>query len=196
MLGPKLTQAMHIYVLRLVQGKYYVGQTADVIKRYQEHSGGQGAAWTKRYKPIRLLRTLPCTSPFDEDTVTKQYMAKYGIDNVRGGVHVQVELSTAVRGVLQKEMRGAQGACFQCGQHGHFIRTCTDHASKSKKSTSKGSDAIAAVTPAKITARRCAYCIVHKLSSGPLFSTWENRCASCGTQLLGFGKTSHKLAPI
>jgi predicted GIY-YIG superfamily endonuclease len=38
-----------VYVLQLEDGKYYVGKTADLPKRFKEHREGNGAAWTINY---------------------------------------------------------------------------------------------------------------------------------------------------
>jgi hypothetical protein len=74
-----------IYILELEYGKYYVGKTDDVDKRYQQHLNGQGSYFTKKYKPVRILRIVPDANDFDEDRYVKEMMADHGIDNVRGG---------------------------------------------------------------------------------------------------------------
>jgi predicted GIY-YIG superfamily endonuclease len=83
-----------LYILKLEQGKYYVGVTSrSVSERVSEHQHGfMGAKWTKRYKPIKIIdkRDLGVTT-YDraeqyETRVTTRYMKKYGINNVRGGL--------------------------------------------------------------------------------------------------------------
>jgi len=81
-----------IYVLKLTSGKYYVGKTFNIDKRYEEHLSGKGSTWTKLYKPTSIIEVRKSTSGFDEDKVTKEYMAKYGIKNVRGASYVAKEL--------------------------------------------------------------------------------------------------------
>jgi cellular nucleic acid-binding protein len=115
---------MPIYILKLQHGKYYVGKSVDPIKRYQEHLAGAGSSWTRLHNPVSLLETRPERSPLDEDTVTKEYMFKYGIDNVRGGSYVTTELSAAQHTALQTEFRSARGLCTRCGQSGHFVKDC------------------------------------------------------------------------
>ncbi len=88
----------NIYILKLEHGKYYVGKSDDVMKRYQQHLCGNGSAWTRRYKPISLEKTIEGVSSFEEDKITKEYMSKYGIENVRGGSYVEIELDD-----IQKE---------------------------------------------------------------------------------------------
>jgi hypothetical protein len=116
--------SLSIYILRLQGGKYYVGKTMNVAKRYQEHVNGQGAQWTRLYKPISVEQTIPNASPFDEDKMVKECMAKYGIENVRGGSYVQEELSEFHMDALNMEIWAAQDKCTQCGRKGHFVKDC------------------------------------------------------------------------
>ena len=39
-----------IYILRLEQGEYYVGKTANPDFRIESHFNSEGSAWTKLYK--------------------------------------------------------------------------------------------------------------------------------------------------
>ena len=114
-----------IYILQLTGGRYYVGKTNNIARRYQEHLNGSGSAWTRRWPPTTLVKTVDATSPFDEDKTVKEYMAKYGIDKVRGGSYVSETLDAAQHDLLTKEIRGAEGRCTQCGGAGHFAAACT-----------------------------------------------------------------------
>lgn len=52
-------QPYHIYVLELEGGYIYVGKATDIKVRLEEHMHGQGAHFTKKYKPTgRLLKRL------------------------------------------------------------------------------------------------------------------------------------------
>jgi predicted GIY-YIG superfamily endonuclease len=114
-----------LYVLELDKGKYYVGKSADVSKRFNQHQSGSGSAWTKLHKPIRILETRPLTSIHDETNVTKDLMKKYGISNVRGGPYTAVELPVEQEDMIRHEMRAATDACYKCGKPGHFANRCT-----------------------------------------------------------------------
>jgi predicted GIY-YIG superfamily endonuclease len=114
----------NIYILRLQGGNYYIGKSDDPMKRYDEHLRGQGSAWTKLHKPISCERVILNASAFDEDKYTKEYMAKYGIDKVRGGTYVERDLSQEQVDSLQKEIWAAQDKCTRCGHQGHFVDAC------------------------------------------------------------------------
>ena len=47
------TSTNYIYVLKLEQGKYYIGKTNNIKRRYMEHLQGSGASCTAKYKPLR-----------------------------------------------------------------------------------------------------------------------------------------------
>ena len=87
-----------IYVLKLVEGKYYIGMTRNMERRYREHKFGRGATWTNKYKPIEILETHEyiddrkfkgnySSSKLQkiENRLTLKYMEKCGWNNVRGG---------------------------------------------------------------------------------------------------------------
>lgn len=115
-----------IYALRCDQNKWYIGKTDRPVAtdRIIEHFNGTGAKWTQKYKPIAIDRVWEGCDSFDEDKYTKMYMAKYGIDNVRGGSYVQIELDPDLRKFLQRELFGASDLCFKCGERGHFVANC------------------------------------------------------------------------
>lgn len=84
-----------LYALELQGNNYYVGMTSygDPYKRYKEHVNGgpRSAGWTRLYKPLTILETrkVGMMSQSEcaklEDSMTVEYIDKYGIDNVRGG---------------------------------------------------------------------------------------------------------------
>ena len=114
----------NIYILRLQGGKYYVGKTENVMQRYADHMRGAGAAWTRKYKPTDILKVIENASPFDEDRYVKEYMKRYGINNVRGGAYVTDELDAVQEEALRREIWGATDCCTRCGRKGHFVKDC------------------------------------------------------------------------
>lgn len=113
-----------IYVLQLEKGKYYVGKTKDPHFRIKSHFNSNGSKWTQLYKPLKILELKRNCDDYDEDKVTRQYMDKYGIDNVRGGSFVSVKLDKSVIHTLQQMEIGTNDKCFKCGEKGHFAKEC------------------------------------------------------------------------
>jgi predicted GIY-YIG superfamily endonuclease len=114
----------NIYILNLENGKYYIGKSNNIANRVQQHIEGDGSVWTRKYKPISVKQILQNVSPFEEDKHVKEYMAKYGIDNVRGGSYVSEYLTHEEYSLLQKEIWGAKDCCTVCGRSGHFAKDC------------------------------------------------------------------------
>jgi len=113
-----------LYVLKLEKGKWYVGKSVDIKKRYQQHLGGSGSAWTKKYSPVSLVESRPINSLHDENNLTKDYMKKYGVQNVRGGSYSQIDLDDSTIAVLNNEFIGNDNKCLKCGLEGHFANRC------------------------------------------------------------------------
>jgi predicted GIY-YIG superfamily endonuclease len=114
----------YIYILQLEKNKYYIGKTKNIEKRYKEHKDGTGSKWTKKYKPIKIINTFETISQFDEDKYVKEYMSKYGIENVRGGSYVSLELDDISIITLQKEIWHSKNLCTRCGRNSHFVENC------------------------------------------------------------------------
>ena len=115
---------VYIYVLELVDSKYYIGKTDNPQFRLESHFNSNGAAWTKKYKPINIIELIPNCDDYDEDKFTLKYMEKYGINNVRGGSFVSINLDNNTIEFLNKMSNGTNNKCFNCGEIGHFIKDC------------------------------------------------------------------------
>ena len=114
-----------VYILKLEDNKYYVGKTNNLRRRYMEHvSGKRSSAWTKKYRPIRIINTIPDAHCLDEDKVTVEYMMKYGIENVRGGPYVSIKLSQNTMNHIIRRIRMACDQCVYCGSANHFCTYC------------------------------------------------------------------------
>jgi hypothetical protein len=115
---------VYIYVLKLEQGKYYIGKTNNPQFRLETHCNGNGSAWTQKYKPLKVIKLIPDCNDYDEDKYTRQYMDKYGIPNVRGGSFVKVNLDKSTLDFLQHMSNSTNNKCFTCGESGHFANEC------------------------------------------------------------------------
>ena len=113
-----------IYVLLLNDNCYYIGKTTKhVDERFNEHMKGS-AAWTTLHTPIKIIETLNTTNPMDEDSVTKKYMLKYGIENVRGGSYTKITLDDWMIQALKHEFSSIDNCCYKCKKPGHFSKEC------------------------------------------------------------------------
>ena len=45
----------YIYVLKLVEDRYYVGRTINIFRRIHEHFTDGGSIYTKKYKPLKVV---------------------------------------------------------------------------------------------------------------------------------------------
>jgi hypothetical protein len=74
-----------------------------------------------------LVESKPITSPHDENNVTKDYMKKYGVENVRGGSYSSPSLDESIIYILREELFcNADKTCFLCGCKGHYMQDCPD----------------------------------------------------------------------
>jgi predicted GIY-YIG superfamily endonuclease len=117
---------MSIYMLQLQEGKWYVGSSQNVNERYKQHVDGLGPEWTQTYKPLRGNIVRQKGNGFHEDMYTKKLMARYGIENVRGGAYCSVILSPETIEHLRRELTSSSGACYHCEKTGHFSDKCPD----------------------------------------------------------------------
>ena len=121
---------IYVYAVKCQNEKWYIGKTTNPKFRLEQHFDSQGSCWTRKYKPQKLDKLIPNCDKFDEDKLTKQYMEKYGIENVRGGSYSSIALDDEQHRLLSKELDSANDNCFRCGETGHFAAQCrfkTEH---------------------------------------------------------------------
>jgi hypothetical protein len=114
---------VYIYVLELENDKYYIGKTNYPNIRINKHFNNNGSQWTSKYKPIKVIEILANLDDFDEDKITLQYMKSKGIDNVRGGSFVTLNLDENTIKFIERMLNNSTNKCFKCGGD-HFIKDC------------------------------------------------------------------------
>jgi len=115
---------VYIYILKLEKNKFYVGKTNNPYFRLENHFSQNGSAWTNKYRPIKVLELIPNCDDYDENKYTEIYMKNYGIENVRGGSYVQLNLNENTQKHLERNIRGTSDKCFRCGRSNHFVSDC------------------------------------------------------------------------
>lgn len=82
----------YIYVLKLVEDRYYVGRTSNIFRRIQQHFTGVGSVYTKNYKPLKVIEVEEEITTEDERFKTMAVMEKYGWERVRGSGWCSLEI--------------------------------------------------------------------------------------------------------
>lgn len=82
----------YIYVLKLVEDRYYVGRTSNIFRRIQQHFTGVGSIYTKKYKPLKVIEVEEEITTDDERKMTFKYVEKYGWGSVRGSYWCSLEI--------------------------------------------------------------------------------------------------------
>ena len=117
-----------IYTLLLTTDKYYVGKTTqDPQVRFQQHLSEQGAKWTVKYKPLKIIDTYESECPFAEDKTTKDYMITFGIENVRGGSYCSIDLPDWQIQALEHEFKSIKNECYKCKKTDHYAKVCEQY---------------------------------------------------------------------
>lgn len=93
---------MFVYVLKLNNNKYYIGQTNNTNFKLTDIELNE---WTKLYAPINIIKLK---SHHNEDKYVIKYMEKYGLNNVRGGQFNDVKLTDTqietIKNIINKEI--------------------------------------------------------------------------------------------
>ena len=62
----------YTYILECADGTYYVGSTFDLERRLVQHRTGEGAEYTRRRRPVRVVWTAEFNSVRDAYFLEKQ----------------------------------------------------------------------------------------------------------------------------
>ena len=95
----------NLYIILLENEKYFIyyTETTDHDKLFFECVFM--FSYLKTNKPIKIIDTIWSIDMFDVDKTVKKYMAKYGINNVRGGSYQSEKLTYIQESVLRQEIQ-------------------------------------------------------------------------------------------
>lgn len=85
---------VNVYAAKLENEKYYIGCISDPLVINGRKKLKINSNWTKRHKPLSIIESYE-ESIISKTYLTRIYMKKYGIQNVRGGGYCNIELSAA-----------------------------------------------------------------------------------------------------
>jgi predicted GIY-YIG superfamily endonuclease len=116
-----------IYVLALENGFFYVGKSSDIEARLQQHFSGDGAQFTRLYRPLEEIETItPRMDDLEawERIETLEQALVHGIDKVRGHRFTSVHLSMQQRKCFFEEVVERYDLCRRCGRDSHMVNEC------------------------------------------------------------------------
>jgi predicted GIY-YIG superfamily endonuclease len=87
----------YIYVLQLIDDRYYIGRSQNVLYRIEQHFNGDGSVYTKKFKPLKVVEIVEETTNEDERNKTIEYIKKYTWEKVRGYVWCRIDYKNPVK---------------------------------------------------------------------------------------------------
>ncbi len=90
----------YTYVLELEDAKFYVGTSANLSNRLYNHFTGDGAVWTRKHAPLRVVEVVTGGKEREKEK-TLQWMKDKGYENVRGYSWVTLRLDGPPRELTQ-----------------------------------------------------------------------------------------------
>lgn len=99
---------VYIYILKLEQGKYYVGKANNLSQRLEGHFNPtrRGSVWTDLYKPISVVKTFKTMFPKEDELLwTLKMMKQFGIENVRGSAYTQTTLTNKTVTSIEERLK-------------------------------------------------------------------------------------------
>ena len=140
-----------VYILKLKDNKYYVGESKNIKERINSHINKKGSKWTIKYDVEKQIQSnLNYNKNLNELIETLNLMSLYGINNVRGSIFTTLNLSNSDKFYAAKLYCELNNLCLKCGKSGHFINNCYE---KNEAEWIKMFDT-------KLNNRRCIECAI------------------------------------
>ena len=134
-----------VYVLKLDNGKYYVGKSESSVKsRVNDHisRGSRSAVFVKanttatsQIKYLRPKTYIPEDLARWEEEETIHAMLTFGFRNVRGYVWAKREHDLDDYKMIRMWLQGRMETCYKCGRKGHLACACPHTAMKNSEMT-------------------------------------------------------------
>jgi len=101
----------YIYVLKLVDDRYYIGRSQNIVQRIEDHFSGNGSVYTKKYKPLNVVEIVEEKNNDDERNKTIEYIEKYTWEKVRGYAWCKVDYKNPLKlnNATKKELKVNDG---------------------------------------------------------------------------------------
>jgi cellular nucleic acid-binding protein len=142
----------NLYVVKLKDNQYYIGLDNSELNTSQQILVND---LVSVYEPESIEKIIPKCNQFDVDKYTKMYMSKYGIENVRGGAYLHLNMLDSTIKFVQHEISSVNDLCYKCNSARHFAQKC-----RSKKTTQ--------LKKIDLKNRKCNYC--------RKYGHWANNC--------------------
>jgi predicted GIY-YIG superfamily endonuclease len=120
-----------IYVLENLSGgtpRFYVGKSNNIIQRVNAHMSGQGGVGYLSGRNLRHVSLISNGSLRDleswERNETLERMYRFGINNVRGWMFTDLELSDEDHETAFNQICEKRDLCRRCGRNSHFQGNC------------------------------------------------------------------------
>lgn len=93
-----------LFVFKLQEDKYYLGFTTDYERIFVEWKVGFGPEWTRKYRPVSVELVIENAESYHETEILYKYFKKYGVDAVRGGPYLSLELTKEQKANIQAKI--------------------------------------------------------------------------------------------
>jgi hypothetical protein len=116
---------VNIYILQLGHENYYIGKTNQPFDgKNQSYFWNDSCEWLNKYPPVSVLDVFENCDDYDVDKTTLKMMSLHGVEHVRGGSFIDVELSDDQIQMICRMIETAEHKCFLCRSAYHISEHC------------------------------------------------------------------------
>jgi predicted GIY-YIG superfamily endonuclease len=150
-------EKLYIYVLELVNNKYFVGKTNNLRLKLNEHNESRGIEWTKIHEPLHVLYIYESSNSFDELKTTLSMMRYAEINDVRGANFNEVKLRKDQITMIEEMLNSVPNCCTYRGSSKHSFVNCdiSINSYKYEFKKTKLSEQKSLIDSSKVKCHRC-----------------------------------------